>query len=153
MTMAPFGPQSAGDGAFPNAGSRQQMTRELQKILHVDDDPDIREIARIALETVGGFEVTQCDSGTQALTVAPRFAPDLILLDYMMPGMDGAETLKNLRTITMLQDVPVVFMTAKAQEDSRATLLECGATDVVIKPFDPMTLADTIRQIWDRVEA
>lgn len=124
--------------------------RCLSKILYVEDEPDIREIALLALETVGGFEVVVCASGQEALQRGPVFAPDLILLDVMMPGMDGPETLLALRKLPALGRTPVVFMTAKVQPREIAHYKELGALDVIAKPFDPMTLADTVRAIWDR---
>ncbi|KAF0676480.1 response regulator [Profundibacterium mesophilum] len=126
------------------------MSTTLRKILHVDDDSDIRTIAKIALETVGGFEVLQCDSGQKALESAEGFDPDLILLDVMMPGMDGEDTLRSLRQVDRLRDTPAIFMTAKANTASRERLLAAGAFDVIVKPFDPMTLASEISETWAR---
>lgn len=123
-------------------------TRELKKIFYVDDEPDIQTVGRMALETVGGFTVESCDSGREALEKLPAFAPDLIILDVMMPGMDGPETFRRLREIPALDDVPVVFFTAKAQASELAALRDLGAIDVLTKPFDPMRLSDDIRKIW-----
>jgi len=120
----------------------------LQRILHVDDDPDIQEIARLALETVGGFTVQTCISGAEALQRAPEFAPDLVLLDVLMPDMNGIEILAKLREIPQLREVPVVFMTAKAETLDLSVYLRLGALDVIMKPFDHRTLAETIREIW-----
>jgi two-component system OmpR family response regulator len=122
----------------------------LTRILYVDDEPDIREVARIALETVGGFTVEVCESGEAALRKAPEYRPDLILLDVMMPGLDGPATLRSLRAVDALAAVPVVFFTAKAQRAEIAELLALGAADVLGKPFDPMTLGDALRAIWAR---
>ena len=121
---------------------------ELTRILHVDDDEDIRIIANMALEMVGQFEVLQCASGPEAVEVARGFAPDLLLLDYMMPNMNGEETLEALRDIAGLEYVPVVFMTARVQGDVADVLLHKGALDVIPKPFDPIQLADHLREIW-----
>jgi len=123
-------------------------TPPLNRILFVEDDPDIQAVGQLALEAVGGFKVTTCSSGGEALTVAPTFAPDLILLDVMMPGMDGPETLRQLRTLAATRNTPVVFMTAKVQRHEVAQYLALGAVNVIAKPFDPMTLAATIREIW-----
>ena len=123
-------------------------TPPLNRILFVEDDPDIQAVGQLALEAVGGFKVTTCSSGGEALTVAPTFAPDLILLDVMMPGMDGPETLRQLRTLAATRNTPVVFMTAKVQRHEVAQYLALGAVNVIAKPFDPMTLASTIREIW-----
>lgn len=126
------------------------MTQTLSKILYVEDDDDIRTIAQLALETVGGFVLKSCGGGAQALREGPGFAPDLILLDVMMPGMDGPSTLAALREHAALKAVPVIFMTAKVQPDEIAHYRALGALDVIAKPFDPMTLADQVRAIWGR---
>ena len=122
----------------------------LQRILCVEDEPDIQAIARMALERVGGFQVHVCASGEQALREAPDFAPDMILLDVMMPGMDGPGTLAALRALPGLAAVPVAFMTAKVQPHEVAHYKSLGALDVIAKPFDPMALAAQVRQIWGR---
>lgn len=121
---------------------------ELKRIMHVEDDPSIQQVAKIALEAVGGFNVHTCGSGKQALTDYPSVTPQLILLDVMMPGMDGPTTLQQLQTQYDLTKVPVVFMTAKVQSNEVASYKALGAADVVAKPFDPMTLSNQIRQIW-----
>ena len=82
---------------------------ELRKILHVEDDPDIREIVKLCLEVLGGFELLQCESGRKALEVAEAFSPDLFFLDMMMPGLNGLETLQELKSIETLTDVPSDF--------------------------------------------
>jgi two-component system, OmpR family, response regulator len=120
----------------------------LQRILYVEDEPDIQAVAKLALEMVGGFTVKICSSGEQALREAAAFAPDMILLDVMMPGMDGPSTLAALRTVPSLADVPVAFMTAKVQPTEVAYYRTLGARDVIPKPFDPMTLANQVRAIW-----
>jgi two-component system OmpR family response regulator len=132
---------------------RQAMSERfppLGRILYVDDEPDIREVAKIALEVMGGFTVHACESGEMALAEAPGFKPDLILLDVMMPRMDGPETFAALRQIDALNAVPIVFFTAKAQRAEVQALLELGALDVLAKPFDPMTVAQTVSEIWMR---
>ncbi len=126
------------------------MTPPLTRILYVEDEPDIQAIARLALETIGGFTVEICGSGSAAVEAAPRFAPDLILLDVMMPGMDGIDTLKALREIPQTVTTPVIFMTAKVQKQEIERYKELGAVDVIPKPFDPMTLATVIKGIWQR---
>jgi len=120
----------------------------LQRILMVDDDPDIRTVAELSLKVVGGFTVEMCASGPEALEKAGAFAPDLLLLDVMMPGMDGPATLTRLRELPALAQTAAVFMTAKVQPDEIAQLRACGAIDVLAKPFDPMTLPDALRRIW-----
>ena len=126
------------------------MAGRLTRILYTEDEPDIQEIARIALEDVGGFTVRICNSGTEALACAEAFAPDLILLDVMMPGMDGPTILKELRKLPTLSGTPVVFMTAKVQTQEIREYKRMGALDVIAKPFDPMALADDVRAIWSR---
>ena len=121
----------------------------LNKILYVEDEPDIRAVAQLALETVGGFTVKVCSSGEQALQEAEAFAPDMVLLDVMMPGMNGPDTLRQLRDKPSLAKVPVAFMTAKVQPSEIAEFKSLGALDVIPKPFDPMQLADQVRSIWE----
>lgn len=121
----------------------------LQRILYVEDEPDIQAVARIALEAVGGFELRICDDGRQALAEAEAFAPDLIILDVMMPVMDGPATLAELRKQAGLAGTPAIFMTAKVQPLEVASLREQGAVEVISKPFDPMTLSEQLRTIWD----
>ena len=123
---------------------------ELTRILYVEDEPDIQAVAQIALESVGGFTLKTCSSGEEALENAVDFNPDLILLDVMMPGMDGPSTLEALRKLPELANTPAVFMTAKVQPQEVEQLLSGGAVDVIAKPFDPMTLADNIRDIWNK---
>ncbi|MDP4547664.1 response regulator [Marinobacter sp. MDS2] len=120
---------------------------DLNKVLYVEDDADIRAIAELALQDVGGFSIALCSSGAEAIKVAPDFQPDLILLDVMMPEMDGPQTLQELRKIEATQDTPVIFMTARIQRTEIDEYLSLGALGVIPKPFDPMTLADEIRRI------
>lgn len=115
------------------------------KLLHVDDDPDILEIAKIALEYLGDFEVVQCASGEDALRKVENFIPDVFLLDVMMPNMTGPETLKKLQEIPGLQNVPAIFMTASASSADQRELLDLGAKKVISKPFDPMGLSQLIK--------
>ncbi len=121
----------------------------LQRILHVDDEPDIREVAKMTFEAIGGFTVGSCCSGQEAIDKAPDFAPDIILLDAMMPGMDGPTTLSELRKLSGTATTPVIFMTAKAQTSEIERFKDLGAIDVITKPFDPMTICDQIKEIWD----
>ncbi|KDE41015.1 Two-component response regulator [Nitrincola lacisaponensis] len=121
----------------------------LQRVLYVEDDIDIREIALIALQDVGGLTVRVCESGEKALLEVDEFAPQLILLDVMMPGMDGPETLQALiNQGSVLSNTPVVFMTAKVHPDELQRYHAMGVKNVIAKPFDPMALADEIRAIW-----
>lgn len=126
---------------------------ELQKILVVDDEPDIQTVASLALDDVAGFEVAICSSGQEALEVAATFRPDLILLDVMMPKMDGLQTLRAMRDVPDLAAIPIIFLTAKVQHEEVSSYKEQGAIDVIAKPFDPMELGNTVRRIWETVLA
>lgn len=121
----------------------------LERILYVEDEPDIRTIAEMALTRIGGYSVQLCESGPDAIARAPAFAPQLILLDVMMPGMDGVETLAHLRMLPEMRETPVVFMTAKAQRHEADHYRALGAVGVVPKPFDPVTLSQAIADIWN----
>ena len=116
----------------------------MSKILHIEDETDIQEVARIALENVGGFSVTAAGSGIEGLAAARKINPDLILLDVMMPGMDGITTMKELKADEETAMIPVIFMTANAQSHEVQRYLALGALGVITKPFDPMTLADEV---------
>jgi two-component system OmpR family response regulator len=124
------------------------MSRPLQRVLYVEDDADIRTIAVLALEAVGGLTLCSCASGAEALAAATAFAPDLLLLDVMMPGMDGPTTLARLRELPATAATPVAFMTAKVQANEIEHYKSLGALGVVTKPFDPMTLAGQLQQLW-----
>lgn len=123
---------------------------ELKRILHVEDDPSIQAVAKVALEAVGGFMVLSCSCGQDALDQVQGFAPDFILLDVMMPGMDGPQTLQELGMMVDITQIPVAFMTAKVQPNEIEHYRSLGARDVIIKPFDPMQLATQIRVIWSQ---
>jgi two-component system, OmpR family, response regulator len=122
----------------------------IQKILYVEDEPNIQAVARMALEDIGGFTVRIAGSGLEGLDAARTFVPDLILLDAMMPGLDGFGTFRALREDPALARIPVVFMTAKVQAHEVASYLDLGALAVIPKPFDPTTLSDEIRVLWEK---
>jgi CheY-like chemotaxis protein len=115
------------------------------RVLHVDDEPDIREIVEMSLGLDPDLTVRACSSGGDALAAAAAWSPDLILLDVMMPVMDGPTTLTHLRQSPRTADIPVVFMTARAQPRELAHFISLGAEGVIAKPFDPMTLAAAVR--------
>jgi len=121
----------------------------MERILHVDDEPDIREVSQMALEAVGGFKVTSAASGMEALRQVGDCRPELILLDVMMPGMDGPATLQALRRNPASAGIPIIFMTAKVQQHEVDHYLALGAIGVIPKPFDPMCLADQIQKIYE----
>lgn len=120
----------------------------LQRVMHVEDDESIRAVAEIALTDVSGFELLSCDGGQSALAQVEAFAPQLILLDVMMPQMDGLQTLLALRQLSSLAQVPVVFMTAKIQQAEKQHYLDAGAIAVIDKPFDPMSLGETLESLY-----
>jgi two-component system OmpR family response regulator len=122
------------------------MAQELKRILCVDDEEDILQVAKLSLEMVGGFEVSLCHGSRGAVTEASSYRPDLILLDVMMPEMDGPTTYARLREAGV--ETPVVFMTAKVQPSEVKHYLDLGAIGVVSKPFDPMTLPQQIQAMW-----
>lgn len=117
------------------------------RLLHVDDDEDILEIAGMALELGGAFELRQCSSGKEALQVAPGFNPEVLLLDIMMPEMSGETALVKLRELKGLEDVPAIFMTARVQPYEIENYKASGVLDVIIKPFDPIELSDKVAAI------
>lgn len=123
------------------------MSATIQRVLYVEDDPDIRTVAVMSMEAVGGFTVVACASGAEAVERGPHARPDVILLDMMMPGMDGHETLRALRQIPALGATPAIFMTARVQAAEVAAHLAEGAIGVIAKPFDPMELPDEIRRL------
>lgn len=125
----------------------------LNRILYAEDEQDIQTVARVALEILGGFTVEVCNNGVEVLEKAPAFSPDLILLDMMMPGMDGIATMQRLRDLVALASTPVIFMTAKVQPSEVQKYIELGAAGVIAKPFDPTSLADEIRAIWESSSA
>ena len=122
--------------------------RPLQRILYAEDEPHIAAVARVSLEKIGGFTLCLCSSGQEALDQAAQFKPDLILLDVMMPGLDGPATLAAMRRIDTLRETPVIFMTAKAQASELARYRALGAADVISKPFAALKLAGQLREIW-----
>ena len=123
---------------------------ELKRILYVEDEPDIQTVAQIALEAVAGFTIKICSSGQEALAEAVAFAPDLLLLDVMMPSMDGPSTLLELRKLPEIANTPAMFMTAKVQPQEIAHFKSLSAIEVIPKPFDPMTLGEQIKTVWQQ---
>ena len=122
--------------------------RPLQKICYVEDDDDIQRIARLALERVGKMQVSIIGDPTAAIDGILAFKPDLVLLDWMMPVMDGPTLFKRMRETAGLQDIPVVFITAKASQRELEELRAMGASGVLSKPFSPKDLPEQLRAIW-----
>ena len=115
------------------------------RLLHVEDEPDIREVVEMSLALDPAIVLKSCATGADALVTAAAWEPDIILMDVMMPVMDGAETLTHLRNDARTAKIPVVFMTARAQAREVEHFLSLGAAGVIPKPFDPMTLAAAVR--------
>lgn len=126
--------------------------KPLEKILYAEDDPSIQTIARMSLETVGGFELVVCNDGNEVLEQLRNYTPDLILLDVMMPNKDGPGALVELRKIAGMETVPVIFMTAKIMPENIDSYKKMGVVEVISKPFDPMALPGQIREIWDGLD-
>jgi CheY-like chemotaxis protein len=121
---------------------------KLERILHVDDDEDIRVLTKMILELVGHYQVEQYASGEEALRHAQNLSPQLFLLDYMMPGISGEELWHRLKALPGLEDVPVVFVTAKTDQAFAQGLLQKGALDVILKPFEVNELCPLIENAW-----
>ncbi|MBC7999057.1 MAG: response regulator [Leptolyngbya sp.] len=121
----------------------------IRKVLLVDDDQHIRRICQVCLTKMGNWQVALAQSGYEGLDLARQDKPDVILLDVMMPGMDGPTTLLKLQEDPNLKDVPVILMTAKVQPQEVEQYTRLGATGVISKPFDPMTLTAEIQRLVD----
>ena len=118
-----------------------------RRVLVVDDDPLLREVAKAALEMVGGWEVLTASSGVEAVQVATREQPDAMLLDVMMPGQDGPSTLVALQADAGTRHIPVIFLTAKVGGDGHDEWNLAAASGVIGKPFDPMTLSAEVARL------
>jgi CheY-like chemotaxis protein len=122
----------------------------LTRVLLVEDDPDIRTIAVLAMEALGGLTVRVCAAPDEAPAAAIEFAPEMILLDVMMPGCDGPSLLARLRRLPATAQTPVVFVTARVQPQEIERYLRLRPLGVIPKPFEPTTLASTLQQLWER---
>ena len=123
------------------------------RILIIDDEDDIREVAALSLETIAGWDVVTANSGAQGLARAIEHQPDAVLLDVMMPGMDGPTTFRELRKNPATSRIPVVLLTAKVQSNDQKRFADLGVEAVLLKPFDPLTLATQIADAlgWSKV--
>jgi CheY-like chemotaxis protein len=121
----------------------------LGSLLYVDDDPDIREIVEMSLGLDGALTVSTSPGGEHALASMRNQPPDLVVLDVMMPGMDGPTILKHMREDPGLRHIPVIFMTAKADPQQVTRFRELSAIGVIAKPFDPMALGGQVRTLWN----
>jgi two-component system, OmpR family, response regulator len=125
-------------------------TRDFQSVLYVDDDADICSVVQATLRLVPGLHVQTADSGERAIDLAHEIRPDLVLMDVMMPGLDGPSTLKRMRESVLLADIPVVFMTAKVLPAEISQFLQMGAIGVIVKPFDPLKLYAELFALWNK---
>ena len=125
--------------------------RPLNKICYVEDDEDIQRIVRMSLERVGKMTVEIVTDPLQAMGVMAAFKPDLVMLDWMMPGMDGPTLFKKMKEDPQMSLLPVVFITAKAQSRDMAELMALGAAGTISKPFSPKDLPDQLRAIWKKL--
>ncbi|GHF70799.1 response regulator [Seohaeicola zhoushanensis] len=124
------------------------MTLDLKRILQVEDDPDIATLSRLVLEEIGGYEIEQCVTLPEAVGLALNFQPQLLLLDYMLPGHSGLVIWNAIKMLPGYKDVPAIFLTARAEPELRAKLLGLGALAVLVKPFDAMKLSSIIGNRW-----
>jgi two-component system OmpR family response regulator len=129
-------------------GNKGEGMQPLVRILYAEDEPDIQQLVSLALEVVGDFTLKICSSGLEAMNEVEIFKPQLLLLDVMMPDLDGPGALKSIRTIDAYREIPAIFMTAKVQKGEIQGYLEMGVLDVIAKPFDPMILAERIQEVW-----
>jgi two-component system, OmpR family, response regulator len=126
------------------------MCQDLRSVLYVDDDPDICTVVEATLSTIGELDVRSASSGEIAIDLACEQRPDLILMDVMMPGLDGPSTLRRMRCCAAIADVPVIFLTAKVMPTEISQLLTHGAIGVLGKPFDPTRLCGDMIALWER---
>ena len=122
---------------------------ELKRILYAEDEPDVQTVVELTVQTMSDYEIKICDNGKKLLENVEEYNPDLILLDVMMPEMDGPTTFKHLQENEKTKNIPVVFMTAKAQVHEIETFKETGVLGVITKPFDPINLCNEIKKIWN----
>lgn len=122
---------------------------ELNKILYAEDEPDVQTVVEMTIQTMSNYQIKICENGKKLLESIDEYFPDLILLDVMMPEMDGPTTFKYLQENENTKKIPVIFMTAKAQVHEIEKFKEIGVVGIITKPFDPLTLCDEIQEIWN----
>lgn len=122
----------------------------LKKILYAEDEPDVQTIVKMVIESMSDYDLKTCENGKELLNCVDDYNPDLILLDVMMPEIDGPTTYKYLQANEKTKDIPVIFMTAKAQVHEVQLFKESGVIGVITKPFDPVMLCTEIQTIWDK---
>ena len=126
---------------------------ELNNIVCIDDEPDIRGLVKMILETVGNFTVKDYCNGPTALEALKNQTPDMLLIDGMMPEMSGMDVLKEINKMEHLKNTPVAFMTARIQPKEKEEYISLGASGIIEKPFEPMELPDLVRSIWEKAQS
>lgn len=128
--------------------------KHLKTLLYIDDDANLRALVEMSLTTIGNYSVKACASGAEALSLLQHYAPDMILLDMMMPDMDGFETLSRIRACKTGENIPVIFITGESDSELLVdTFKQTGVIAVISKPFNPMHLVTQIRNIWNQYAA
>lgn len=120
----------------------------LKKILYAEDELDVQTVVELTVQAMSDYEIKICENGKKLLECVEEYEPDLVLLDVMMPEMDGPTTFKNLQTNEKTKNIPVIFMTAKAQVQEVSDMLKSGVIGIITKPFDPLELCNDIKKIW-----
>lgn len=120
------------------------------KILYAEDEPDVQTVVEITVQSMSNHDIKVCSNGRQLLNCVEEYNPDLILLDVMMPEMDGPTTFENLMLNEGTKDIPVIFMTAKAQTHEVEIFMKSGVIGIITKPFDPLVLCSELEKIWER---
>lgn len=133
---------------WANRMNRTPYNNGMQKVLHVDDEPDLQLIVKMTFEKFGGCDVRSCSNGAEALTILKSYQPDIILLDMTMPVMDGIETIRELKKNVATAGIPVVFVTARALKQDVDRYLAMGAIGCIEKPFLPSEMFDEINSMW-----
>lgn len=121
---------------------------KLKRILYAEDEPDVQTVVELTIQSMSNYDIKICNNGKELLETVEDYNPDLILLDVMMPEMDGPTTFKNLQENDKVKNIPVIFMTAKAQTHEVENFKNSGIIGVITKPFDPLQLCADIEDIW-----
>jgi CheY-like chemotaxis protein len=126
--------------------------KTLNTLLYIDDDAHLRSLVAMALETIGNYTVKLCASGAEALALLQHFTPDMILLDVIMPEMDGLETLQRIQELDACKNTPVIFMTGRSTPELISTFKQAGALDIIAKPFNPLQLPSHLQTLWNQYD-
>jgi two-component system OmpR family response regulator len=148
-TLSPLRRESTGGGS----NAQDLSSRKIRSVLYVDDDPEICQVVRATLSLMAGLDVHVASCGVAAITIAHELMPDLVLMDVMMPGLDGPATLKRMQESAPIANIPVIFLTAKQLPAEVAHFLQLGAIGVIGKPFDPLKLGDEVFALWASADA